>query len=72
MRRILSPQDGRILKLVEFLYDKDELFMGDLCTSLNVSSKTLKRDIEQARLILFPIDINVSGNKGVKIVIPSS
>lgn len=72
MRRILSPQDSRILNLVEFLYDKDELLMGDLCNNLKVSSKTLKRDIEHARLILFPIDIKVNGNKGVKIVIPSN
>ncbi len=72
MRRILSPQDSRILHLVEFLYDKDELFMRDLGDELNVSFKTLKRDIEYARLILYPIDIKVSGNKGVKLVIPSN
>lgn len=72
MRRILSPQDSRILHLVEFLYDKDELFMRDLGDELNVSFKTLKRDIEYARSILYPIDIKVSGNKGVKLVIPSN
>lgn len=72
MRKILSLQDSRILKLIEFLYDKDELFMGDLCNKLDVSPKTLKRDIEHARLILFPIDIKVSGHKGVKIIIPSN
>ncbi|CAD5897460.1 conserved hypothetical protein [Carnobacterium maltaromaticum] len=72
MRRMLSQKDSRILKLVEFLYDKDELLMRDLCDELNVSAKTLKNDIENARLILSPIDIKVSGNKGVKIEIPSN
>ena len=72
MRRLLSQTDGRILKLVELLYDKDELFMRDLCDELNVSFKTLKSDIENARLILSPIDIKVSGNKGVKLEIPTN
>ncbi|PLS40842.1 MerR family transcriptional regulator [Carnobacterium maltaromaticum] len=72
MRRLLSQTDGRILKLVELLYDKDELFMRDLCDELNVSFKTLKSDIENARLILSPIDIKISGNKGVKLEIPSN
>lgn len=72
MRKILSQKDGRILKLVELLYDKEELFMRDLCAELNVSSKTLKNDIENARLILSPIDITVNGNKGVKLEIPSN
>lgn len=72
MRRILSPQDSRVLHLVESLYDKEELFMQDLCEELNISFKTLKRDIEYAMLVLSPIDIKVSGNKGVKLVIPSN
>lgn len=72
MRKILSQKDGRILKLVELLYDKEELFMRDICTELNVSSKTLKNDIENARVILAPIDITVNGNKGVKLEIPSN
>lgn len=72
MRRILSPQDSRVLHLVESLYDKEELFMQDLCEELNISFKTLKRDIEYARLILSPVDIKVSGNKGVKVAFPSN
>ncbi|MFS7404259.1 helix-turn-helix domain-containing protein [Carnobacterium maltaromaticum] len=72
MRRILSPQDSRVLHLVESLYDQDELLMRDLCEELNISFKTLKRDIEYAMLVLSPIDIKVSGNKGVKLSFPSN
>lgn len=72
MKKLLSEKDFRLVQLIELIYIKEELLQCEASLILNVNNRTLKADIDRANHMFSPIEIIVTGKKGIKIIIPKN
>lgn len=70
MRNLLSTKHERILTMLEMIYEKKTVSLGELAEQLNISNKTLVIYIREANHMIYPIQIKRFSENKVYLEIP--
>ena len=72
MRKILSTHDLRVLHIVEYLHLHEQPSVSEICRFFNITSKTLRTDINFINEYCMPLHITTHNFDGIFLDIPQN